>query len=366
MLILPLVAFSCGSEDMPGPAEGEEVPYIPEPSVGVAAAGTVSTRAKVDGTWHFPVLQYGLCLEAKQRGPEQTTGGNTAWYRNLGYGNILARRGKNTNLTYSAWEFSLKGRQAARHIGLFRHRGPVTVYGMHPYVKDFDISAPETNFDVYNGIDYMYTGPVEIDPSVGPDLNKTLTFKHAMALIEMRISTTMAGTLYVTGLKMETLDAGGTPVELFRTKGRFNPITGSVTPDAGSATSELRTNRTVAVEYENAGGTSPGYTSLSFVVPRADYTAGTGARLKMTVYFQYRDESGTVQDDEIFGSGSSVTFGLDDIMTGGAAQGFLPGYRYSFPVRVDNFIKYFGYPVVQDWLTDIGEDGAEKIYEIVL
>lgn len=352
-----LPAISCSRHEISTPDDGNTVRFIPEPVIGAAA----STRARIDGTWQFPILEYGLYVEGVNA---QTT----AWYHGIGYDNIMAMRDKGKDYDhYTAWKFTPKGApNYAFYIGLFKNRGPVTFYAMSPYNAGFSAVNREIAFDVRNNVDYLYTGPVAVDPDVLSSLRPVMNFKHAMTLIELAVSTTMVGTLYVTGVTFETLDSSGNPAAMFYMTGKFNPITGKVTPDAGSLTSKLEQNDRIAVEYIGDKASSPICTYIPFFVPQMNYTAGSGAKLKMTVRFEYSDKEAQQHDDEIFGSGSSVTFRLDDILTGGTAQGFLAGYRYYFPVKVDNFIKYFGYPVVQEWETDADDQGEEKIYEIVL
>jgi hypothetical protein len=365
VLLLAAFAFttvSCSKEEI-GTDGGDTVQF--SPGIGITAQTSVESRAVVADHGHFPLSRFGLWLESATLAFQQS-------YYTIGYDNILGTSTYYQNAPDTR-RYTPRGASAAASIGLLKSKGAVTFYGMHPYTEEFD-PATTTSLPFSVGItnatnyDYMYTGPVVVDPDVASTLTAAMPFKHAMTLIEFRLSTTYVGTLM---LNTATLTAtnGGSPQPIFAMKGTWDPRTGAVTPDAGSATDVLEVTHDRTVAYEKASSLTSyaaNYTSVGFIVPAIPHSVGT--TLKAVFKFQYKDEDDTswVDYDELTGQPSEIEFDLDEVLTAGTPQGFMAGYRYIFNVSIDNFIKYLGYPVVEPWTAPDESDPDDPNIEDII
>lgn len=342
-----LGAVSCSGERETGGGvpDGDTVWFSPEVTVGTEASAM--SRTVVNDNSHFPMSSFTLWLESDTPDFQQD-------YYTLGYDNIMGSSSYGNSTLPSSRNYILRGAEDRTQIGLMKSKNAVTFFGMHPYLENFDPTATTTlPFTVgttnATNYDYMYTGPVTVDPNLSPSpITTPMSFKHVMTLIEFRMTTTYAGTLILNTAKL-TATNGGSPQPVFLMNGTWNPRTGGVNPDAASASAELEITYNSTVKHESTS--DPGYTSVGFIVPEIPHTDGNGTKFKAVFKFQYRDQNNTSWTDyeELTGQPSEIEFDLDDILTGGNAQGFCTGYRYIFNISVDNFIKYLGYPVVEPW-----------------
>lgn len=367
----------CAKEPGGGSQIQEKVWFVPRPTV--AAEASVATRSVIDGSQYFPLLRYGLWIEALDAAgdPDAAT---TAWYQDVaGYANILASRSAYSG-TGSTWSFTPKGAPAlTSRVGLFPGKSPkVTICGVYPYYAAFTpTDATAVPFKVgltdASNYDYMYTGPVVVDienDAVSGLISKPLPFHHVMTLVEFRLSTTLIGSLQINSITLEAVDNTDQPKEIFLTEGTFSALDGSINPGPTSVTTDKLTvtyNKKVA--YASGGGL--GHTSFGVIVPPIDITAATGTKLKVSFEFDYKnlDED---EDDMPEGLGGYLELDLDAIQTdtgdgnGATPKGLVTGYRYTYPIAVDNFIKYTGYPEVQPWAFAQDGNGDDLIYDIIL
>lgn len=361
-MLLPVLMAGCANNPSDGPMESGSF-FVPLPVV--AADAVAGTRAVVDNSTYFPLLEYGIWVEALDAA-ETVDAANTLWYHTMcGYDNIKAER-KGVAAPDNIWNFTPYGGPASStRIGLFPNRGAkVNVYGVYPYMPDFDpADANRIPFEVGltddTNYDYMYTGPVLLSVPASGSINENLPFKHVMTLLEFRLSTTLVGTLTVNSISLEATGiADGQPRNIFLTKGTFSALDGSVDPGPAPAMSDKLTigyNKNVAYKQSE----EQKYTSFGVIVPEIGPSLTTGTRLKISFEFDYKNLN---EDDDgiLAGQGGEIILDLDDILTGGSAKGLLTGYMYSYTIEVDNFIKYNGYPEVQPWLPD------DNIHDIIL
>jgi hypothetical protein len=214
----------------------------------------------------------------------------------------------------------------------------------------------------------MFTGPVMVDPTSGPDINVPLNFNHIMTLLEFRMSTTLVGNLTVKSITLQATDGSFAPVDVFAMAGEFDPRTGVVTPLATTLQDEIviTYDKTVAYKstYPNPAYNAPvrTWTSFGVIVPQIAHIAGGNIEAVIEFHYKHTDEYGDedYDDDELFNDNQShITIPFNSLLTSGSTQGFLQGYRYIFNIEIDNFIKYFGYPIVEPWVNE--NDGTDDI-----
>lgn len=362
-----LIFASCGKSDRDGMEDRADdvMRYTPSPMV-VGTQAQSGTRTVVDGGVNFPFLSYRMWVESADSAINQ-------WYQEeLGYDNIFASRTQGSNGVFNLWYYTPRGASTSSgSVGLFKSKGPVTVYAVYPSSLSFDVADYEhipftVGLTDATNYDYMYAVPQSVDPSVVTDLTQNLLFRHTMTLIEFRLSTAYVGTLQVKSITVRARSSQNPDV--FGMEGTFSASDGTVIPTAYADNLTIDYgNKTV--QWKNSTGTNVlKYTSFGIIVPEIAYQDGVDdIQLEVTFEFYYPDADG--DSDELIGKGSTLTFDLAEVKTPDEisvpiAQGLLAGYRYVFNIEIDNFIKHVGYPVAQPWMPEEDGDGNDVTHEI--
>jgi hypothetical protein len=378
LLILPalpiLTSCSDDSRATTGNAPGDIVLLQPNPTAVVSVDTEPATRATITRVISpFPKgSQLGICIV-----PQGTDFDNDPimpLYEFPGYDNMLVfgPTGTNDPEYITNWYYRPQGVTTAYTTNLFGIKSDIVIdlYGYYPYANTNAKQTTAIPFELKcdaSNVDYMFTGKIEVDP-VTPAINgSTVTldangriplpmqFRHAMTLLEFRLTTSLPGPLVIDTIKISAKDDSNTAAAVFGTKGTFNGITGAVT--CTEYRSELIFVYKKTVPYNKTIITAPtdprNYTSCYMAIPEIDLTAVPApgySGLKLTVHLAFDESPGADTGRELY-SGSTQTFNLSDVpATGSGKQGFIKAHRYLFNVTVDNFIKYSGYPSIStDW-----------------
>lgn len=376
-----LAAASCAKEPgqvvLPGDTVGVQL------NVCLPASGQQQTRSAMGE--YLPdsrLTRFGLCVVPD--GPGSETPDNYTWYHDkAGYDNILVQNTAPTSYNtttgqynYKSWSYLPRGGSAAtaQKFGLFTSRGPVTIYGVHPYMADFheqisDMGHIPFEIGATNATnhDYMYIAPVQIDPGVtsGATISRDIHLEHVMTALEIRLTNTHHGTVIVSHIDFEAFDNDGingdVPAYLFSMDGTFSVIDGSVTPTPGSEVDKITMSYGTSVGYKYATYDYSRYTPYSLIVPPVEYRSGRKVKASVWLRYDGSDES------DLVGLGGVLWFDLDVIKAkNGGHEGLLGGYRYVFTAEVDNFIKYSGYPEVEEWVVpDENDPDDGQIKDII-
>lgn len=251
-----------------------------------------------------------------------------------GYHNIRSE----VNYT-QVWTFKPTGAASSTSkIGVFRNKGPIDIYGFYPYRSDID----GTNIDAIpftvgtteaTNLDYMYASPVRIDPAQPSVPVVTPSFNHAMTLLSFVIYTSYTGPMQLKYIRLDASD------NIFGLRGTYNAadIDGTVSVDPGD-----RSN-TLTVSFNKNISTSSN-SSCDIIIPEVSVTADDETTMTVTMIFD--------ADVPLHQGGGSYTFNLREIVTRIGVEnkcGFIKGYQYTFGVKIDNFVKYSGYPTITGW-----------------
>lgn len=362
--LITLLMIGCSNDTLPHKEDGsvnlEFKIVIPE---AVNQGG--KTRTAVGPVRPDAYISYfNLCVV-----PDETA--NAEWYYNyLGYDNIYGNAywSYNTLGEHTLNRISLTPRGSTTtmpNMGLFPTKGSVRIYGVHPYIPDFQKyihnlenieynigNSKETNYD------YMYVEPVYMDMTgVKPGTTQTqsLTFKHAMTAMEIRLSTTHIGTVIVDSISLAATD-GNTKAAVFSKKGTYSAKDGSVIQQPDSYTDTLNITYNSLVGYKYSSYIFERYTPFAFIFPPVEHK--DGRKITATIHFKYIN----ADESELIGQSSTMEFEFDNIQTAGIHQGLVTGYRYVYTAEIDNFIKYSGYPEIEEWVvpTDAPDDDQVK------
>lgn len=363
-----LLIASCSSDNDHEYDDGEIVRYQPKIMIAGGEQAQTSTRTISDNTFFFPLHPFGMCV----LGDDQEN--HYQFYHQLGYANIKCLTtwnifDKSCAVTYQP----LNSDRQEKYIGLSKNKGPVRIYALHPQPDNFDFTKyHEMPFEVgttnETNYDYMCAADITIDPADPSTLNTPIVFNHIMTALEFKLKTSLVGELVIESITLDAkYKANGQPAKIFFMEGTFDASTGDVEPDAASAISELTItyDRKVAyIEEDLKDGIR--YTSCAAIFPAVEYGAGTGQindNIEITAYLNFEhhaDEFNNDSDkfDELKGSGSKITFDLDD-MVFNSKVGFHTGHKYVFDLTIDNFIKYQGFPEIGEWVDHEFEGGKD-------
>lgn len=293
---------------------------------------------------------------------------NAEWYHKyVGYDNIQGRPTWNTNNTFSACPFRPRGVTTnMTRIGFFPTKGSIHLYAVYPYLEDFHERLNDLDHIPFTigktaatNYDYMYMNPIYLDMTdrvPGEILAMTVPFRHVMTTLEVRLETTMVGTVVVDSLVLDAFD-GAERAKIFAMQGSYSAKNGAVYPDGDSYIDHfpITFNTTLVTPYS----VDP-YSPFSFIFPTVEHKPGR--KIVATIYFRYIGD-GTL---DLVGQSAVMEFPFDNILTEGVNQGFVAGYRYIYAAYIDNFIKYSGYPEIEEWVLPTDEDGDEQIKDIVI
>jgi hypothetical protein len=309
------------------------------------------------------LTRYSLCVIPDSAKHEQ-------WYHEfLGYDNLSGScswttRAIDGTYTLSSKSFTPRGGSSMSRLGLYTSKGSVTLYGIHPYMANFDTMISDLDHIPFTvgktpaaNIDYMYIEPQWVDMSEfnpGEAPTKTLAFNHVMTAVEIRLSTTLEGTVQVDSVVLDGFD-GNDPAALFGMSGTFSARNGAVAVDGSSFIDHLPINfNSSTINNINATYSYQKYTPYAFIFPAVAHA--DARRIRATIYFKYMIDPGL----DLVGTGGTMEFEFDNIKTEGENSGLVAGYRYIYTATIDNFIKYSGYPEVEQWVVD------DQIKDIIL
>lgn len=362
-IILISVAFavlSCSKEPDSTMKDGNVVYF--SPGVELSAPAN-ATRSIIDGGEYLPLRGYSLGIESMDSFGD-TDPVNTAFYHSYGCDNIKASRADYN----SAWEYKYNRDARAEvytAIALFKTLGKLRLFAIYPYssqfrpTHDYMDAIPFTIGTTHSiNYDYMYTGPVIVDPNVAADLTKTLDFKHVMTVLEFKITNTMPGSLRLRTITLEATK-GGQPQDIFLMNGTYSGYDGAITSGATRQNKvEMKYDADIVYKQKKPGLSM--YTSCSFIFPAIAKALTDGTTLNVAMEFEYKND----EDGVLIGRGGSFNIDLGAIVTNSLTQGLLTGYRYTYMIDIDNFIKYTDYPQVAPWINEqIG--GTDVVHEII-
>lgn len=369
-LLATVITTSC-SEDTPSQTEDGSATLqlnilIPE----TVTQGGAQTRATVGpGQPDIAIPSFSLCVI-----PDQTA--NTGWYHDyLGYDNLTGKcswiYNNSTGLhTLHSCPFTPRGTTTSlSYLGVFPTKGPVWIYGVYPAVPNFEKHIDDlehieytTGNDNTTNYDYMYIDPIYMDMvgvNPGDILEQDLPFKHVMTAVEVRLTTTHIGTVVVDSIALEAFD-GTDKAPVFSMKGTYSAKDGSVSPLPGHYADHLNIAYNSMVNYKYAGAVHESYTPFPFIFPTVEHKAGR--KLIATIYFKYIGDDGL----DLVGQTSMMEFKFDNIETAGVRQGLVGGYRYVYKAEIDNFIKYSGYPEIEEWVVPTDDPDDDQVKDIII
>ncbi len=337
-----LLAFGLGAcnKETPIPGDGMERLTL-SPAVvhaSLTAEAGAPTRAAVLSNHFYAGDTLGFCIV--------NTGTFDPYF--AGYNNIKAvgrQVVSHTPAYYDTWSYTPAGTVSKTdYVGVFRNRGDIDIYGYHPYNKTVtDITAIPFTVSTIDSThcDYMWSANTNVDLTTpGAVTEVSPLFRHAMTLLEFRLSTSYVGPMTVSSIELEASE----PV--FCLNGTYSAVDGTIAPDPLSLTDKL------TIVYGSHGkpktvaltGSTPAYTSCCIMVPEISVDAAATTKLKVTFKFD--------SDKPLYHQGGSYEFNLKDVVTttgDGPKYGFIKEWSYVFGVKIDNFIKYSGYPVPVSW-----------------
>ncbi len=373
-MIMAAAAFVSCEKDMPSVGPNDTMSLELDVVLPEAVSLSAGTRAGVGPYRPDSSLSSSSVCVIPDPGPNQAE--YKTWYHDyLGYDNLKGSYSWGTANPYNASNYSYTPRGTttanASRLGLFPSKGAVTIYGVYPYMADFHTMVSDLEHIPFtvgktfaNNYDYMYVDPIHIDMTgvkPGDTQTRALAFKHVMTAIEVRLSTTLTGTVIVDSVVLHAFD-GNQRAKVFAMKGTFD-ATGSqpvrVTPDPASYVNTLPITYSSTVIHKN---TPYYYTPFAFIFPPIEYKPGR--KITASIYIRYMKGNVvyTDQDLDLVGLGGTMEFEFDNIQTAGLYQGLVSGYRYVYTAEIDNFIKYSGYPEIEEWVvpTDAPDDGQVK------
>lgn len=329
--MLPLISVACKKETASPPYEmtGLRIaPYIVS-SASVESSAAAFTRSAVNGL--FNGFTVGLAV---------TKAGDPKVEYLPGYRNIRAFLDNISNV--NLWDYKPAGATASTpQVGVYKNNGAVDLYGFYPYNPEVaDITA--IPFEVGNtntsNMDYMWATPIlGIDPSVtvtplAPKLN------HVMTLLYFDIKVSYAGPLLLKNIKLEASD------KIFKLRGTYDAS------NDGKISIKEEDKSNILIFNWNAQLAAS--TSISILFPEISVAADDNTTISVSMYF---DNDKMLYDGG--GDNNAFTFKLKDVVTNTSNFGFMRGSQYQLSIKIDNFVKYEGYPnpVVRDWTT-IAED----------
>ncbi len=360
---MPFIALTAcvlpASQDRPqyGTVDLELSIELPQ-GIGSAAAKTRTAVSPTDpdGT----MTNFSMCAI-----PEVAA--NAEWYHDyVGYDNIQGVTNWTASNAFSSCSYTPRGGTNMTRIGFFPTKGSVHLYAVYPYVGDFHLRLDDLDHIPFaigktaaTNFDYMYMNPIYLDMTgrvPGETLAMTVPFRHVMTTLEVRLETTMVGTVIVDSLVLDAFDGAGR-AEIFGMKGSYSARNGAVYPDADSYVDHfpITFNTTLATPYASIP-----YSPFAFIFPAVGHRPGR--KIVATIYFRYVGD-GTL---DLVGQSAVMEFPFDNILTGGVNQGMIAGYRYIYAAYIDNFIKYSGYPEIEKWVLPTDDGGEDQIKDIVI
>jgi hypothetical protein len=252
----------------------------------------------------------------------------------------------------------------ASAMALFKSKGPVSLYIVSPSLTTSFNPRTTTTMPLTlatsanNSKDYMVSGKITVDPNVPADLRQTVTFKHVLTFLEFRITKAYTGTVRFNEIGIEFFDASGAEAPVITTAGTIDVRTGELVPRRVSSVQSSRVLR--------YGGDLEPSQDCEFLLPEIPHIPGG----KMRVTFRFginKQGTSTADYGELVGQEGVIEIPFDNVLTEGTAQGFKQGYHYLFNrITIQNFIKYQGYPEVQEWtMPDENDPDDERVYEII-
>lgn len=300
---------------------------------------------------------------------------NEPWYHEyIGYDNLRVSPTWNGHSFVRA-SFAPRGQITAMSpIGFFPTKGSLSIYGVYPYMSDFHQRLDDLEHIPFsvgnttaNNYDYLYLEPTHIDMTgvvPGDTRTMTLSLKHVMTTVEIRLRATLYGTVAIDSIALHAFD-GTARTKIFTMKGDFSATTGEITRrDPASFIDHFSMGYNAAAIAIPQSSVS--YTPFAFIFPSVEHLAGR--KIVATIYFRNVNQS---KLDLVVMDGQ-MEFPFDNILTdlgdgdGPERNGLVAGYRYVYEAAIDNFIKYSGYPEVEEWVLPTGEPDDDQIKEIVI
>lgn len=255
-------------------------------------------------------------------------------------------------------------------LGLFPTKGNVWIYGVYPYIANFhqlitDLDHIEYKVGSTNNTnhDYMYVDPVYVDMTglkPGDTQTRDLEFRHVMTALEVRLTTTHIGTVSIDSIVLEAYD-GSTTAPVFSMSGTFSARNGAVTPHPDNYADRLKlTYGITTVAYKFDEQPYRRYSPFAFLFPAVEHKPGR--KFRATIHFRHINQAGL----SLAGQSAVMDFEFDNIQTAGAHQGLVAGYRYIYKAEIDNFIKYSGYPEIEEWVVPTGDPDDDQIKDIII
>lgn len=326
LIMLPLISAACKKETaaLPDGMSGLRIaPYIASAASAESSAEIVS-RSAVNGL--FNGFTAGLTVTE--------AGDPTAEYL-PGYRNIRAFLDNISNV--NLWDYKPAGATAsAPQVGVYKNRGPVDLYCYYPYnasVTDITAIPFEVGNTVASNIDYMWATPIAVDPSepvtlIAPKLN------HVMTQLYFNIQVSYAGPLLLKNIKLVASD------KIFKLRGTYDAT------DDGKISTEEEDKSNILIFNWNAQLAATN--GIPILFPEISVAAGDNTTISISMYFD--------NDKMLYeggGADNAFTFKLADIVTNTSNFGFMRGSQYQCTIKIDNFVKYEGYPnpVIRDWTT---------------
>ncbi len=328
ILPLSIIAFlgGCGKPMIEPSGNDDLVPL--KISLASGSAEQVS-KAAIDvvdltsGTYSF-----GMCVHDFDNGTENSTAEMT------GYNNIEAIANVNSEGNAS-WDYKfLSGpdMSAEKYEVLHIYKGRETkIYSYYPFVSGTE-NHSSIAFDTSRQRDWMCADPVHLTAAqtVAGPVPVTLTFRHIMTCIEVRLKNSYSGNITLTSLTLTDTNAAddGSDSRLY-SGGTFDSSTGLVDKENATKTKSitLSTNTTVSADGN----------SFYFIMPNIEVYDGG---FELSFKFNGIDVSTPYPiPTSIAGTNLSV-------------DGFKAGYKYQYLLKVDNTMDFL--PV------DIDETGSEN------
>lgn len=342
VIMLPFILEACQKE---APAQADDMcilrisPFIVSADVEKSSADAEPTRTAIANVISLVGSPAGISILKADAYPYVA-------YELPGYSNIKALlRSANINAPpyYQVkWEFTPAGSSSfTPSLGVFKNRGGLDFYAYYPYNENVN----ETNIDAIpftvgttdaTNIDYMRSKILDINPTQS-EVAITPVFDHVMTMLNFNVGTSYLGPMKLNYIKLEASD------DIFVMKGTYSAVNGKVTPNLSSKTNTLKIEYNKVVPMYAEEQTNPPF-QFAMMIP--EIIVDDACLTTMTVTFNFDT------DMQLIEGGGSYTLNLRDIVTNDGRRGFVQGYQYVFTVKIDNYIKYSGYPVInKDWST---------------
>lgn len=262
----------------------------------------------------------------------------------------------------TAWQYTLNDNIQTPNLYLKRNAGAVDLFAYYPYIAtqkatrldqilfkigttmstNYDYMVPDAQDGKYTVDPKKYEGVIDnVTGKPTKYCELPIAFHHIMSQLEFKFTPSFWGQDLYPNFQLKCTTQGGQPANVIGMEGNYSCLNGIVTPT--KYVSELKyTGQDIPIRTsENLQPSTQG-----FVLPSIELDKDAediimsitisfnlaGPQPIQTVPFEIHLKSFAITDE-----------------TGKIRYGLLPGYKCTIAVKIDNFVKYTGKPVMVKW-----------------